>query len=135
MVTLTRYNPQVISLRNAMAENIIAPRGRGLGVNLYETAEGFTLQLPLPGVKAENVEITVQQEVVSLKWETQVQAPEKAYTHWNGFQSGKYQRSFTLPTPINSERVEASITDGILTVHLPKAEHAKARTIKITTTH
>ncbi|GCE14733.1 Hsp20/alpha crystallin family protein [Tengunoibacter tsumagoiensis] len=141
MTNVTRYNPfsEVVSLRDAMdrlfEESVIAPRGgtRATGANLYETSEGFTLQIPMPGVKAEDVEITVQQEVVSLKWETKWQAPEGAHVHWNGFQSGKYQQSFTLPAPINSEGVEARYTDGILTLTLPKAEHAKARTIKINT--
>ncbi|GCE12060.1 Hsp20/alpha crystallin family protein [Tengunoibacter tsumagoiensis] len=142
MANMTRYNPfsEVVTLRDAMdrlfEESVIAPRGaaRGTGANLYETNEGFTLQIPMPGVKAEDVEITVQQEVVSLKWETRFQTPEGAQVHWNGFQAGKYQQSFTLPAPINSESVEASYTDGILTLNLPKAAHAQARTIKINTT-
>src|SRR6266705_2346603 len=85
-------------------------------------------KIPAPGVKSEDVEITVQQETVSLKWETKMQAPEGATVHWNCLQSGRFQQSFSLPSPINAERVEAQYADGILTLHLPKAEHAKART-------
>ena len=145
MANLTRYNPfnEVVSLRDAMdrlfEDSFISPRqntiwnGRGVAANLYETAEGFTLQIPAPGIKPEDVEITVQQETVSLKWETKLQAPEGATIHWNGFQSGQFQQSFSLPSPINAERVEAHYNDGILTLHLPKAEHAKARTIKVNT--
>ena len=143
MANITRYNPfsEVVSLREAMdrlfEDSFISPRqsnvwnARGVGANLYETAEGFTLQIPAPGVKPEDVEITVQQEIISLKWETKIQAPEGVTVHWNGFQSGRFQQSFSLPSPINAERVEAHYTDGILTLHLPKAEHAKARTIKV----
>jgi HSP20 family protein len=143
MANITRYNPfsEAVSLRDAMdrlfEDSVISPRlagtlsGRGVAANLYETAEGFTLQLPIPGIKAEDVEITIQQDVVNLKWETKVQFPEGAHVHWNGFQAGKYQQSITLPAPINSERVEARYEDGILTLQLPKAEHAKARTIKV----
>jgi HSP20 family protein len=143
MANITRYNPfsEVVSLRDAMdrlfEDSFISPRqntllgGRGVTANLYETAEGFTLQIPAPGVKPEDVEITVQQETISLKWETKVQIPEGATVHWNGFQSGQFQQSFSLPSPINAERVEAHYTNGILTLHLPKAEHAKARTIKV----
>ena len=145
MANITRYNPfsEVVSLREAMdrlfEDSFISPRQnnvwstRGVGANLYETAEGFTLQIPAPGVKPEDVEITVQQETISLKWETKIQAPEGATVHWNGFQSGQFQQSFSLPSPINAERVEAQYADGILTLHLPKAEHAKARTIKVNT--
>jgi len=143
MANITRYNPfsEVVSLREAMdrlfEDSFISPRqntllsGRGVTANLYETGEGFTLQIPVPGVKPEDVEITVQQETISLKWETKVQVPEGATVHWNGFQSGQSQQSFSLPSPINAERVEAHYTNGILTLHLPKAEHAKARTIKV----
>lgn len=143
MANIIRHNPfsEVVSLREAMdrlfEDSFISPRqsnvwnGRGIAANLYETAEGFTLQIPAPGVKPEDVEITVQQETISLKWETKVQVPEGATVHWNGFQSGQFQQSFSLPSPINAERVEAHYTDGVLTLQLPKAEHAKARTIKV----
>jgi HSP20 family protein len=143
MANIIRYNPfsEVVSLREAMdrlfEDSFISPRqnngwsGRGAAANLYETAEGFTLQIPAPGIRPEDVEITVQQQTVSLKWETKIQAPEGATVHWNGLQSGQYQQSFSLPSSINSERVEANYTNGILTLHLPKAEHAKARTIKV----
>lgn len=145
MANMTRYNPfsEAVSLREAMdrlfEDSIISPRlsssltGRGSAANLYETSEGFTLQLPMPGVNPEDVDITVQQDVVSLKWQTKPDIPEGATVHWNGFQSGQYQQSFTLPAPINAENVEAQYTNGVLTLQLPKAEHAKARTVKITT--
>jgi HSP20 family protein len=144
MANIQRYNPfsDFVSLREAMdrlfEESFISPRqvgllgGRGVGgSNLYETKEGFTLQVPMPGVKPEDVDITVQQDTISLKWETRNQIPENATTHWSGFQAGQYQQSFTLPAPINADGVEAHYNDGVLTLQLPKAEHAKARTIKI----
>jgi HSP20 family protein len=143
MANINRYNPlnEMVSLREAMdhlfEESIINPRhsnvlnNRGYAANLFETSDGYTLQLPMPGTQPEDVEITVQQEVVYLKWEVKVQIPEGATLHWKGFQSGKYQQSFTLPAPINAERVEAHYSNGILTLQLPKAEHAKARTIKV----
>jgi HSP20 family protein len=142
MANITRYNPfrEVVSLREAMdrlfEDSFISPRtgglaARGVAANLYETGEGFTLQLPIPGVKPEDVEITVQQDTVSLKWENKVEIPKDAQVHWNGFQAGQYQQNFTLPAPINSEAVEAHYSDGVLTLRLPKAEHARARTIKV----
>ena len=141
MANLTRYNPfnEAVSLREAMdrlfADSFIAPQsalsGRGLGANLYETQDGFTFQMPVPGAKPEDVEITTQQDTVTLKWETSVEVPENATAHWRGFQSSQFQQTFTLPAPINAERTEASIHDGVLTLTMPKAEHAKARTVKV----
>src|SRR5260221_10614669 len=105
MANITRYNPfnEVVSLREAMdrlfADSFISPSvnqlgSRGMGANLYETAEGFMLQIPMPGVKAEDVEITAQQDTLSLKWETKTQTPEGATALWQGFQYGQYQQSF-----------------------------------------
>ena len=85
----------------------------------------------MPGVNPETVELTVQQDTITLKWETKATIPEGATVHWNGFQQGQFQQTFTLPAAINSERAEASYTDGILTLNLPKAEHVKARTVKV----
>jgi HSP20 family protein len=143
MANLTRYNPfnEMVSLREAMdrlfEDSFISPRlqgqwsGRGVGANLFETSEGFILQVPMPGVKADDVEITAQQDTLSLKWQTNIQVPEGATVLWQGFQNGQYQQSFSLPSPINADRAEAHYTDGILTLSLPKAEHAKARTVKV----
>ena len=143
MANLTRYNPfsEVVSLREAMdrlfEDSVISPRqvgqwgGRGFGSNLFETAEGFMLQIPMPGVKAEDVEITTQQDTLSLKWEVKMSAPEGATALWQGFPSGQFQQTFTLPAPINPERAEATASDGVLYLNLPKAEHVKARTLKV----
>ncbi len=142
MANLIRYNPfnEAISLRDAMDrlfEDSFIPRtmnnfvGHGVAANLFETSDGFILQVPMPGVNPEAVEITAQQDTLTLKWETKVTPPEGASVHWQGFQSGQYQQTFALPAAINSERAEASYTDGILTLNLPKAEHVKARTVKV----
>jgi HSP20 family protein len=144
MANVTRYNPfnEVISLRDAMDrlfEDSFISRGvgsgvsRGVAANLYETAEGFILQVPMPGTSSEDIEIIAQQDMLTLKWETKLFTPEGATTHWNGFQPGQFQQTFTLPAPINSERAEANYVDGVLTLHLPKAEHVKARAVKVTT--
>ena len=140
MANLTRYNPfnEAVSLREAMdrlfADSFIAPQavnGRGMSANLFETQDGFTFQMPVPGVKPEDIDITTQQDTVTIKWETKVEVPANATTHWHGFQSSQFQQTFTLPSPINSDRVEATINDGVLTLSLPKAESAKARSIKV----
>lgn len=143
MANITRYNPfnEMVSLRDAMdrlfEDSFISPRAlvtgglRGTGLNLFENADSFIVQIPAPGVKPEDVEVTAQQDVLTLKWETKVQIPENATTHWHGFQSSQFQQTFTLPAPINADRAEASMSDGVLTLTLPKAEHAKARTLKV----
>jgi HSP20 family protein len=142
MANLTRYNPfsEVVSLREAMDrlfEDSFISRGtgmfgtRGIASNLYETPEGFILQIPVPGVNPGDVELTIQQDTLNLKWETKLPTPQNATVLWNSFQPGQFQQTFTLPAPVNPERAEASYSDGILTINLAKAEHVKARTVKI----
>ena len=116
MANLTRFNPfnEAVSLREAMdrlfEDSYISPRvaghlgGRGVVANLFETPDSFILQVPMPGVKPEDVEITAQQDTLSLKWETRMQVPEGATVHWHGFGDGQYHQAFTLPAPINAGR-------------------------------
>jgi HSP20 family protein len=141
MATITRYHPfnEMVSLREAMNnlfEDSFLPRfgmTERAASNLYETAEGFVLQLPLAGVNPEEVEITVQQNTVNVKWATQVSVPANATTHWSGFEEGHSQQSFTLPASINADQAEAEYEHGVLTLTLPKAEHARARQVKVQT--
>lgn len=143
MANITPYRPfsEIVSLRDAMErlfEDSFIPRlGDGWGVrgalsNLHETTDDFVLQIPMPGVNPDDVEISAQSDSLTVKWTTNVQVPEHATTHWSSFASGQYQQSFTLPAPIDTDKVQANYEKGILILRMPKAEHAKARTIKIT---
>lgn len=143
MANVMRYSPfsDFVSLREAMdrlLEDSFIPRAgfgtRGVASNLHETADNFILQVPMPGVKPENVEITAQQDSLNLKWQTSVNVPENATTHWSGFAAGEYQQSFMLPAPIDADKADARYENGILILTLPKAERARTRTLKITTT-
>ncbi len=140
MANITRYNPfsEGVSLREAMnnlyEDSFIArvgQNGRGMASNLYETPAGFVFQLPIPGVTPDEIEITAQQDTLHVKWATNVRVPESATTHWSGFASSQYQQSFTLPAAINADKAEANYENGVLTLTLPKAEHAKGRTVKV----
>jgi HSP20 family protein len=143
MANIQRYNPfnEMVSLREAMdrlfEDSFISPRSaglagsRGLGGNLYETQDNFTLQLPAPGVKPEDIDITTQQDTVTVKWQTTIETPQNATSHWQGFQSSQFQQTFTLPAPINADQAQANMENGVLTLTLPKAEQAKARTLKV----
>lgn len=142
MANVTRYEPgRLVPLNEALNqlfnESFAFPRllGRDFspvaGSNLYETKEGFVLQVALPGAKADDVEITVQKEVLSLRAKSQLTAPEGARALWSGLGTTEFSQNFTLPAPVNAEAAQAEFTDGILTLTLPKAEHVKARTIKV----
>lgn len=103
----------------------------GMAANLYETSEGYWVELPLPGVKSEALELSVQQNLLTIKAERRGATPENAQTLWQGFGPGRLHQTLTLPGEVDAERVEARLEDGVLRLHLPKAEHLRPRQIKV----
>jgi HSP20 family protein len=102
-------------------------------VDLSEDDEAFTLKVELPGFSMDDVQVEIKDNRLTLqgerKRETDVQAAqyhrvERAY--------GSFRRSFKLPTAIDADKAEATFTDGLLKLTLPKAEEAKPKPISIT---
>jgi HSP20 family protein len=89
------------------------------------------MQVPLPGVKVDELEITAQQNVLTLRGQTEVTVPEGAQSIWVGMGGGEFREEVTLPGEVDAARASAEYHDGILTLTLPKAERAKVRTIKV----
>jgi HSP20 family protein len=103
-----------------------------LPLDVCENENEFVVKASLPGVKPENVQITVHGDTVTLRGETQSETEKKGETwHLRERRSGSFQRSFTLATPINSEKADAKFEHGVLTLTLPKAEQAKPKQIKV----
>ena len=114
------------------AEIEVQPFRGFTSANLYESPEAYLVDLPLPGVKAEDVEITVQHKLLILKARRRLPAPQNAQPLWRGFVgTGEMQQTFTLPGEVNTAEVQADLQDGILRLELPKAESARPRTIKV----
>jgi HSP20 family protein len=107
------------------------PAQRGVGANLYQTADAYWVELPLPGVKPDDVEVTVQETLLTIAAKRSWQMPEKAQAIWQGFGPGEWKQSFTLPGEVNPDGVEASMEYGVLRLSLPKAEHVRPRTIRV----
>src|SRR5207237_1631102 len=107
------------------------PRSTGIAANLYETAEAYWVELPLPGVKPDDVEVTVHDTLLTISAKRNWELPEQAQPIWQGFGGGEWKQSFTLPGEVNPEKVEASMEYGVLRLQLSKAEHTKPRTIRV----
>jgi HSP20 family protein len=110
------------------AEQPQQPQYRALGVNISEQDDAFVLSALVPGLKAEDLNIQVLENVVSIEGE--YQAADTEYL-LNEIPSGTFRRTLRLPTEIQSEKVEAKIADGVLTLNLPKAESSKPKKINI----
>ncbi len=133
---------EMIGLRDAMdrlfSESMVRPAGligrTNTPYDLYETEEGITFRFAVPGVRPEDVEVTVNQGTLSVKGTyPQPGAEQKGWLwHVRGLpQSGEFQYSFRLPTAVDADHAEATFEHGILTLFLPKAEAAKPKRIQI----
>jgi HSP20 family protein len=106
----------------------------GVSANLYETAEAFWVELPMPGVRPDDVEVSVHENALTLKAKREWPLPENAKIIWKGFGQGEWQQRFTLPGEVNVDTVVATLEHGLLRLELPKAEHARPRTIRVNAT-
>jgi len=103
----------------------------GPAVNVYETKDEYIFQVELPGWKRDEVGINFESQTLTLSGQHELAADDgRQYHRVEGFY-GQFTRSFTLPTVVDFDRVEAELKDGILTIHLPKREEAKPRQIEV----
>ncbi|GAB3991173.1 Hsp20/alpha crystallin family protein [Spirosoma daeguense] len=130
MATLVRYNNYptffnpfygrpAVNRYQANTTNVPA-------VNVKETETAFQLELAAPGLKKENLKINVENNRLTISYNTESKSEEttEKFTRQEfGFTS--FERSFSLPKTVNADQIKAAYTDGILTVELPKVEETK----------
>lgn len=101
-------------------------------IDLYEENDHFILKAELPGMRKEDIEISMHGDVLTLAGERKEDERfVKAQVYRAERSLGRFQRTFTLPVPVAVDKVQASYKDGVLTVTLPKAEEAKPKQINV----
>ena len=100
-----------------------------LGVNIHEAEDAYLLSALVPGLKAEDLNIQILDDVVRI--EGGFKADEDDYL-LRELPSGSFARTLRLPAVIEADSVEAKISEGILTLKLPKAESARPKKIQVT---
>jgi HSP20 family protein len=108
----------------------------GPAYDLYETEEGLTFRFAIPGIRPEDVEITVNQGMLSVKAVYPQPADEQKGWVWHtrGLpQTGEFNFGYRLPMTVDADHASATFEHGILTLSLPKAETAKPKRIQIAT--
>ena len=101
-------------------------------IDVQEDENGYSLKADLPGIRKEDLEITVTGNLLVLKGERR-EAAETKSKDWHRSERwvGTFERSLELPTEVNASAVKASFKDGVLEVSLPKSESAKPKQIKV----
>ena len=143
MASLVRWDPlsEMTSLRDAMnqllAESFVRPSSRaGMfqpPVDLYETENEYVVKLAAPGLKPDNFEITMQQNMLTVQGRTQQgeEKQEDARYHVREQRFGEFLRTVQFPSQVDADKIQASLSNGILTIQVPKAEAAKPRRITV----
>lgn len=119
---------QPYSFRRATRRLASLPQERVLGVNIQEHDDAYVLSALVPGLKAEDLNIQVLEDVVSIEGEYKTDEAEYLLSE---LPNGSFRRSLRLPAPIQADHVEAKIADGVLTLSLPKAESARPKKIQV----
>jgi len=145
MSNLTRWEParEMMTLREAMDRLFDDAFTRPLSIrdgwsmatpaiNMFQTDNEVVVKASIPGVKAEEVQINVTGDVLTFKGEVkQEQEQEDRAWHIREQRFGSFERSIVLPTNVKSDKAEAVLENGILTITLPKADEVKPKAINI----
>ena len=146
MANLVRLEParEMLSLREAMdrlfEESFLRPGSLGvsdspsamLPMDMYETENDVVVKAAIPGVKPEDVEITIEGDTLTIRGERPAPIENVNYVMQERT-FGKFQRTLNINIPVDSNRAEARYENGLLTLVIPKAEAAKPKVIQVTT--
>lgn len=142
---LVRWEPfrEAVGLRQTMSrlfeDSMVYPTrfwpengGGGFKIDMYQTEDSVVVKASLPGIKPEEVDISVTGDMVTIRGEhkEEPEIKEEAYLRKEQ-RYGSFCRAITIPVDVKSDKAEAVFENGILTLTLPKAEEVKTRSIKV----
>lgn len=146
MTNLTRWNPvrEMMGLREAMDQFFDDFAGREMGMHygglsspsmdMYQTDNDVVIKATLPGVKPDDISISITGDMLNISGEIQQEEEHKeARYHLRERRYGSFSRSIPLPTSVQADKANADFENGVLTLTLPKAEEVRPKTINVKT--
>jgi HSP20 family molecular chaperone IbpA len=112
----------------ALRQNFVTPM-----VDIYEQETGLTLVADMPGVISKNLKVDIDKGILTLEADVEIEL--KGGQLHNEFVASGYYRQFRLPEHLDTNKVDAQLKDGVLTLALPKAEAAKPKRIEVKMIH
>ncbi len=101
-------------------------------VDITEKDDSYIMKAELPGISKEDVKITLKENHLTIHGEKKKEKEEKDKNYFRSERVyGSFQRTFTLPSSVRVEKIEANFKDGVLTIEIPKVEEAKPKEIEI----
>jgi HSP20 family protein len=143
-MALTRWDPfaEMTTLRQAIdrlfEESFVLPRrifGREMAevpVDLMERDDALIAKVAIPGVKPEDIEVNIQNNVLTIRGEMreEQETPQGRY-YWRERRTGSFMRQITLPVEVNADAATATYEHGVLTITIPKAERVRPKQIPV----
>jgi HSP20 family protein len=144
MANIIRWNPlrEMAAMQNAM-DRLIDETWRtwqpvygetgasALALDVHENDNEYIVTTALPGVQGDNINIKLHNELLTIEGEIPQHTIEDARSLMQERVYGRFNRTIRLPQPVNRDAVEANFENGVLTLHLPKAEEAQPRQIPV----
>ena len=112
-------------------ESTVPARSFMPAADIFEADSALTVVLEMPGVDKTNVDVTVEDDLLTVEGRLDFSKYEGMQPVYSEYNIGNYRRSFSLSNKIDQAKISADVSDGVLTVTLPKAEAAKAKRIAI----
>ena len=100
-------------------------------VNVFEGAEGITLEADMPGVSKDRLQLRVDKESLLIVGDVHVAMPEGMEALYADVGATRFSRSFALSRELDTEKIDASIKDGVLSLRIPKRSEVKPRKIEV----
>ena len=100
-------------------------------VNVFEDAEGITLEADMPGVSKDRLQLRVDKESLLIVGDVHVAMPEGMEALYADVGATRFSRSFVLSRELDTEKIDASIKDGVLSLRIPKRSEVKPRKIEV----
>ncbi len=142
-MSISRWDPfkEMMTLRQAMdrlfedafvrpSRLLGEPVGTYLPLDIYTTKDAVVVRASVPGVKPEDLEITIEGNVVNLRGETKATQEEGTFLLQEQ-RYGPFARSIDLGIPVQGDKADAKFENGVLTLTIPKAEEIKPRVIQV----
>jgi HSP20 family protein len=127
---LSRAHREMSDLFNAVMSTPAPTQGPAM--NIWENDQAWFIEAELPGFRMEDLDVTVQGDQVSIKGRREVAVPESAtYLRRERAPTCSFERAWTLPGDVASDKVEAALANGVLLVTLPKTAAAQPRKITV----
>jgi HSP20 family protein len=136
---------EALTLHDAMnqlfAQSFVRPgwttsssRAWAVPIDVFETEQGYQVRALLPGMQPQDIELTVQQNTLSLKGEFHPSVQEGQQVTWlvQEIGPGTFERTLTFPKPIDTEKLETSYEHGVLSILVPLTESSRPKRISIT---